>query len=47
MNNKLRAVAWPSGLKLWIKAPVSSETWVEIPPVPGASLGGQSYSVVK
>ena len=27
-------VAWPSGLRRWIKAPVSSEAWVQIPPLP-------------
>ena len=31
---KLR-VAWPSGLRRWFKAPVSSEAWVRIPPLPG------------
>ncbi len=30
-NNK---VAWPSGLRRWFKAPVSSEAWVQIPPLP-------------
>ena len=27
-------VAWPSGLRRWIKAPVSSGAWVRIPPLP-------------
>ncbi|CAM4707976.1 unnamed protein product [Leuciscus chuanchicus] len=27
-------VAWPSGLRRWIKAPVSSGVWVRIPPLP-------------
>ena len=27
-------VAWPSGLRRWFKAPVSSEAWVQIPPLP-------------
>ena len=27
-------VAWPSGLRRWIKAPVSPEAWVRIPPLP-------------
>ena len=27
-------VAWPSGLRRWIKAPVSSGAWVQIPPLP-------------
>ena len=27
-------VAWPSGLRRWFKAPVSSEAWVRIPPLP-------------
>ena len=29
-----RGVAWPSGLRRWFKAPVSSEAWVRIPPLP-------------
>ncbi len=31
----LTGVAWPSGLRRWIKAPVSSGAWVRIPPLPG------------
>ena len=27
-------VAWPSGLRRWFKAPVSSEALVRIPPLP-------------
>ena len=27
-------VAWPSGLRRWFKAPVFSEAWVRIPPLP-------------
>ena len=27
-------VAWPSGLRRWFKAPVSSGAWVRIPPLP-------------
>ncbi|CAM4707927.1 unnamed protein product [Leuciscus chuanchicus] len=27
-------VAWPSGLRRWIKAPVSSGAWFRIPPLP-------------
>ena len=27
-------VAWPSGLRRWFKAPVSSEAWVRIPQLP-------------
>ena len=39
LNRILRAawsqrVAWPSGLRRWFKAPVSSEAWVRIPPLP-------------
>ena len=30
----LNLVAWPSGLRRWFKAPVSSEAWVRIPPLP-------------
>ncbi len=29
-----KKVAWPSGLRRWFKAPVSSEAWVQIPPLP-------------
>ena len=31
-----QGVAWPSGLRRWFKAPVSSEAWVRIPPLPTA-----------
>ena len=31
-------VAWPSGLRRWFKAPVSSEAWVRIPPLPNTFL---------
>ena len=31
-------VAWPSGLRRWFKAPVSSEAWVRIPPLPESFL---------
>ena len=31
---KICKVAWPSGLRRWFKAPVSSEAWVRIPPLP-------------
>ena len=31
-------VAWPSGLRRWFKAPVSSEAWVRIPPLPKCFL---------
>src|SRR4029434_2290896 len=33
-------VAWPSGLRRWIKAPVSLEAWVQIPPLPLSSDTG-------
>ena len=29
-----KKVAWPSGLRRWFKAPVSSGAWVRIPPLP-------------
>ena len=32
--HKPSVVAWPSGLRRWIKAPVSSGAWVRIPPLP-------------
>ena len=31
---QFRTVAWPSGLRRWFKAPVSSEARVRIPPLP-------------
>ena len=34
MLNEIRKVAWPSGLRRWFKAPVSSEARVRIPPLP-------------
>ena len=34
MLHKGSKVAWPSGLRRWFKAPVSSEAWVRIPPLP-------------
>ena len=30
-------VVWPSGPRRWIKAPVSYEAWVRIPPLPAFS----------
>ncbi len=33
-NQKSAGVAWPSGLRRWIKAPVSSGEWVRIPLLP-------------
>src|SRR5512146_3316535 len=35
-GKQLGKVAWPSGLRCWIKAPVSSGAWVRIPPLPGS-----------
>ena len=32
--SKYVKVAWPSGLRRWFKAPVSSGAWVRIPPLP-------------
>ena len=37
-NRAAHTVAWPSGLRRWFKAPVSSEAWVRIPPLPRASF---------
>ena len=34
MSSMGSKVAWPSGLRRWFKAPVSSEAWVRIPPLP-------------
>ena len=34
LERKCAKVAWPSGLRRWFKAPVSSEAWVRIPPPP-------------
>ena len=33
-ENPSSQVVWPSGLRRWIKAPVSQEAWVQIPPLP-------------
>ena len=44
--NFVNRVAWPSGLRRWFKAPVSSEAWVRIPPLPESFLkiGGKRPS---
>ena len=34
LNSCSNTVAWPSGLRRWFKAPVSSEARVRIPPLP-------------
>ena len=34
VTTHIAGVAWPSGLRRWFKAPVSSEAWVRIPPLP-------------
>ena len=34
LNQQACQVVWPSGLRRWIKAPVSQEAWVRIPPLP-------------
>lgn len=36
-------VAWPSGLRRWFKAPVSSEAWVRIPPLPKTLFSRVSF----
>ena len=36
-------VAWPSGLRRWFKAPVSSEAWVRIPPLPVAFVTASGF----
>ena len=38
MQRKVYTVAWPSGLRRWFQAPVSSEAWVRIPPLPCVSF---------
>ena len=35
---RVRLVGWPSGLRRWFKAPVTSVAWVRIPPLPLFSL---------
>ena len=37
-------VAWPSGLRRWIKAPVSSGAWVRIPPLPSTFCNSVSVT---
>ena len=39
-------VAWPSGLRRWFKAPVSSEAWVRIPPLPRVSFYKENDSPI-
>ena len=34
LQHVFKKVAWPSGLRRWFKAPVSSGAWVRIPPLP-------------
>ena len=34
LYKSIHKVAWPSGLRRWFKAPVSSGAWVRIPPLP-------------
>jgi hypothetical protein len=31
-NRIIKQSSWPSGLRRWIKAPVSSGAWVRVPP---------------
>ncbi len=38
-GTKTQRVAWPSGLRRWIKAPVFSGAWVRIPPLPRQAIG--------
>ena len=38
------SVAWPSGLRRWFKAPVSSEAWVRVPPLPVAFNGEKNIN---
>ena len=39
-------VAWPSGLRRWFKAPVSSEAWVQIPLLPNFFTGGRNKTLL-
>ena len=41
--SKYEKVAWPSGLRRWFKAPVSSGAWVRIPPLPYHQLFCKHY----
>ena len=38
VQREVKKVAWPSGLRRWFKAPVSSGAWVRIPPLPNISF---------
>ena len=38
VSREVYTVAWPSGLRRWFKAPVSSEVWVLTPPLPSVSF---------
>ena len=39
----MHTVAWLSGLRRWFKAPVSSEAWVRIPPLPQAPINRKDF----
>ena len=42
VSAKSHEVAWPSGLRRWFKAPVSSGAWVRIPPLPNFLIVGKN-----
>ena len=46
MPRTLYTVAWQSGLRRWFKAPVSSEAWVRIPPLPRVSFYKENDSPI-
>ena len=37
-------IAWPSGLRRWIKAPVSPGAWVRIPPLSNILFKNWTFS---
>ena len=42
LYKSIHKVAWPSGLRRWFKAPVSSGAWVRIPPLPNFLIVGKN-----
>ena len=46
-SGKHSLVAWPSGLRRWFKAPVSSEAWVRIPPLPNFFTCPDEHLIIK
>ena len=46
VSSKSHEVAWPSGLRRWFKAPVSSGAWVRIPPLPTIFFSSDFWNIM-